>query len=154
MVKESHEKISLVCFGRFNDSKPFEKLELNFIPVGRIYNPHLLSFIYSISDMFIFPSFHETFGLVQAESMACGTPVIAYDNGGSQEALKGFEQNLVKKGNYQALAQKIIEKLEEPNLKSKKKMEERRNYVKENFSNKVQAKKYLEIFKELNVRKQ
>lgn len=38
-----------------------------------------LAEIYSAADIFVNGSFEETFGLVTAEAMACGTPVIVYD---------------------------------------------------------------------------
>ena len=37
-----------------------------------------LAFHYSDSDVFVFPSRTDTFGLVMLEAMSCGTPVAAY----------------------------------------------------------------------------
>ena len=37
-----------------------------------------LAMLYSQADVFVFPSVTDTFGLVQAEAMACGLPVAAY----------------------------------------------------------------------------
>ena len=37
---------------------------------------------YSAADVTVMPSYHESFGLVALESMACGTPVMAGDVGG------------------------------------------------------------------------
>lgn len=39
---------------------------------------HELARIYRAADVFVFPSLTDTFGLVQIEAMACGTPVAAY----------------------------------------------------------------------------
>ena len=39
-----------------------------------------LAMLYSAADIFINGSFEETFGLVTAEALACGTPVIVYDS--------------------------------------------------------------------------
>lgn len=38
--------------------------------------------IYSAADVTVMPSYHETFGLAAAESLACGTPVVATRAGG------------------------------------------------------------------------
>ncbi len=42
------------------------------------YSDRELALCYSCADVFIFPSLTDTFGLVMAESLACGVPVAAY----------------------------------------------------------------------------
>lgn len=42
---------------------------------------------YRNADVFVFPSKSDTFGLVQIESMACGTPVAAYDVIGPKDVI-------------------------------------------------------------------
>jgi glycosyltransferase involved in cell wall biosynthesis len=46
-----------------------------------------LAKLYAAADLFAFPSRSETFGLVMAEAMACGTPVAAYPVDGPLEVL-------------------------------------------------------------------
>ena len=46
-----------------------------------------LAQVYASADVFVFPSRSETFGLVMAEAMACGTPVAAYPVAGPLEVL-------------------------------------------------------------------
>lgn len=45
--------------------------------VGLLARPDLAK-LYAAADLFVFPSRADTFGLVMAEAMACGTPVAAY----------------------------------------------------------------------------
>lgn len=45
--------------------------------VGLLPRPELAK-LYAAADVFVFPSHADTFGLVMAEAMACGTPVAAY----------------------------------------------------------------------------
>lgn len=46
-----------------------------------------LAKIYAAADLFVFPSHADTFGLVMAEAMACGTPVAAFPVDGPLEVL-------------------------------------------------------------------
>jgi glycosyltransferase involved in cell wall biosynthesis len=50
--------------------------------------PEELARFYSASDVFVFPSLTDTFGLVLLESIACGTPVAAYPVPGPVDVVK------------------------------------------------------------------
>lgn len=54
--------------------------------MGLVSRPELAR-LYAASDVFVFPSRHETFGLVMLEAMACGTPVAAFPVDGPWEVL-------------------------------------------------------------------
>lgn len=43
--------------------------------------------LYTLADLFVFPSLYEGFGLPPLEAMACGTPVVASDNSSLPEVL-------------------------------------------------------------------
>ena len=49
--------------------------------IGLLGRPDLAK-LYAAADVFVFPSRADTFGLVMAEAMACGTPVAAYPTDG------------------------------------------------------------------------
>jgi glycosyltransferase involved in cell wall biosynthesis len=57
-----------------------------------------LAKVYSTADVFVFPSRHETFGLVMLEAMACGTPVAAFPVDGPQEVLLNHQTGVIKGG--------------------------------------------------------
>ena len=46
-----------------------------------------LPVLYSLADLFVFPSLYEGFGLPPLEAMACGTPVVASNRGSLPEVL-------------------------------------------------------------------
>lgn len=60
-------------------------------------------------DIFVLPSLRESFGVVQIEAMACGKPVVATYNGGSEEIITSGDYGLlVKPANPEELAEKIL----------------------------------------------
>jgi len=75
---------------------------------------------YQSLSIFIFLSiWHlEGFGLVLAEAMAHGVPVIAYDHGPTKEIISPQEGILVKTSDVDALAQAIIRLLQSPKTRS------------------------------------
>ena len=63
---------------------------------------------YRAADLTIVPSEVETFGRVAAESLCCGTPVVAFATGGLTDIVKpGTSGWLVPTGDIEALAQAI-----------------------------------------------
>lgn len=59
--------------------------------IPRIFDQNLLAQYYSLADVLLLTSTKETFSMVSAESLACGTPVIGFDSGAPKEvALPGF----------------------------------------------------------------
>jgi glycosyltransferase involved in cell wall biosynthesis len=78
----------LVVFGDGPDRKYLEKLaskNKNILFLGRRADDVLLS-LYTHASAFIFPGV-EDFGLTPVESMACGSPVLAYNFGGVKETV-------------------------------------------------------------------
>ena len=64
--------------------------------------------IYSVSDVSTVPSRREPFGLVALEAMACGTPVVASDQGGLPDFVDGSVGALFKPEDAADLSNKLI----------------------------------------------
>jgi glycosyltransferase involved in cell wall biosynthesis len=78
---------------------------------GMIDDEHLGSF-YALCDVLALPSVNstESFGLVQAEAMLCGTPAVASDLPGVREVVTSTGMGLiVPRGNAAALAEALAE---------------------------------------------
>ena len=57
-----------------------KEMPKNIVGIARTESQAELAELYSAADVFLNTSKEETFGLVTAEAMACGTPVIVYDS--------------------------------------------------------------------------
>jgi glycosyltransferase involved in cell wall biosynthesis len=68
-----------------------KQIPSNVRMIPRIFDQSLLAKYYSLADVLLLTSTKETFSMVSAESLACGTPVIGFDSGAPKEvALPGF----------------------------------------------------------------
>ncbi|MGQ9584862.1 MAG: glycosyltransferase family 4 protein [Anaerolineae bacterium] len=67
--------------------------------------------LYSMADLFVFPSWYEGFGLPPLEAMACGVPVIASDRGSLPEVL-GDAARYMAPEDLQGIARAIAELLD------------------------------------------
>lgn len=62
---------------------------------------------YSAADVFVNPTYEDNFPTTNLEALACGTPVITYNTGGSPEAIDETTGIVVEKGNLSALTDAI-----------------------------------------------
>lgn len=79
----------------------------NITAVKRTDSTKELAEIYSAADVFVNPTLEDTFPTVNIESLACGTPVVTFNTGGSGESLTEECGVVVPKGDAQALYQGI-----------------------------------------------
>ncbi|MCK1236517.1 glycosyltransferase [Streptococcus uberis] len=64
--------------------------------------------LYTQADILINPTLQDNFPTVNIESLACGTPVITFDTGGSGESIINEKTGLIiKKGSYDMLLKAI-----------------------------------------------
>jgi putative colanic acid biosynthesis glycosyltransferase len=92
-------------------SKRYRRIPKNIVLLGPIKDMNELCHLYSIADVFVNPTYEDNFPTTNIEALACGTPVISYDSGGSAESFDYQSGIKVKKGDVDHLYQAIVEVL-------------------------------------------
>lgn len=77
------------------------------IGIERTDSTETLIKLYSAADVFVYPTHEDNFPTVILESLACGTPVITYNTGGTPEGVTPEIGIVVKKGDVNAIAANI-----------------------------------------------
>ena len=85
--------------------------------LGRVPDDDLPA-VYSLAEVFAFPTWYEGFGIPVVEAMACGTPVVASDNSSLPEAV-GNAGIMVDAGDTTGLADGIVCILSDGALRSR-----------------------------------
>lgn len=86
-----------------------KELPKRIIAIACTQNQEELAEIYSAADLFVNPTLEDNFPTVNLEALACGTPVITYQTGGSPESLTEECGKVVLYQNYKALKDAIFE---------------------------------------------
>ncbi len=90
--------------------------------------------LYAQASLVVFPAVGEPFGIVPLEAMACGTPVIATEGGGTEESIVDGETGfLIKSNQVGLLAGKMTYLLTRENLLGKM-GKDARLHMEKNFS--------------------
>lgn len=112
--------------------------------LGRVEDQELLARYYSMADASILTSKRETFSMVTAESLCCGTPVVGFEAGGPESiALPEFSR-FVPEGDVEALRKALLAMLERPIDRERLAGEAQKCY-----SSKRMTREYIAIYREL-----
>ena len=99
--------IAIVLVGL--NQKQISSLPNNIIGWGRTENRQQLVNLYSAADVFVNPTWEDNFPTTNLEALACGTPVITYNTGGSIESISAKTGLIVERGNVVGLNNAINE---------------------------------------------
>lgn len=97
--------ISIILIGL--SIKQIKTLPQGIIGIQRTNNVEELASYYSNAVAFINPTYQDTFPTTNIETLACGTPVITYNTGGSPEIIDEHTGIVVNKGDIQGLKDAI-----------------------------------------------
>ena len=123
-----------------------EKLGLkNVVFVGN-QDAEVLRKIYSVSDICVVPSREEAFGLVALEAIACGTPVIATNQGGMVDFVTKDVGTLIERENVEKLAEEINKILDGERNFDKDYLQD---YAKNKYSQEILMDKLLKLYEDI-----
>lgn len=128
------------------NEKQIKTLPSNIIGVKRTESQEELAQIYSRADIFFNPTYEDNFPTTNLEAMACGTPVITYDTGGSPESITKETGFIVTKGNLNAALEKIELLVNKNHFDITKKCS---NNISTNYEMNQQFEKYFELYEKI-----
>ena len=99
------EQYQIVLVG--TDDEIDKNLPHNIISIHRTQNQKELAEVYSAADVFVMPTREENYPTVNMEAIACGTPVVTFDTGGSPEMLDDKTGIVVKANDIEATKKAI-----------------------------------------------
>jgi len=102
--------------------------------------------IYNAADVSVVPSRSEAFGLVAVEALACGTPVVATNEGGLPDFINDEVGALVPVDDAEALAAAIISEIEQNTKQTKG--PHANHYAYQNFTWKTQVAMMIDLYTE------
>jgi glycosyltransferase involved in cell wall biosynthesis len=112
---EFSRNMELVVFGASSPKNPLN-MGMKTHYTGRMYDDYSLALLYSAADVLIAPSLQDNLPYSVIESLACGTPCVAFNVGGMPDMIKHKENGyLAKPYESRDLAQGIIWILEDEN---------------------------------------
>lgn len=85
-----------------------ETLPDNIIGIERTDSPQELAAWYTIAEVFVNPTLEDNYPTTNIEAIACGTPVVTYDTGGSSESAVCYGK-VAPKGDLKSMIKAIIE---------------------------------------------
>ncbi len=145
-VSELRDRCELVIFGASQSDEISLGIKAHYL--GNLSDETTLAQVYSAADVFVAPSLEDNLPNTVMESIACGTPCVAFDIGGMPDMID-HQQNgyLAKPVDAIDLARGITWVLE--NTQSQNLRHAAREKVEQEFKLELQANRYLNLFSEI-----
>lgn len=116
----------------------------NVEAVGRISDRRQLAALYTAADVTLLTSQKETFSMVCAESLCCGTPVVGFCAGAPEQIALPAYSRFVEQGNVPALEEALLRCLEQ--LPDKEDVQRQAHST---YSQSRMVQEYISLYKEL-----
>lgn len=140
MAEKLGEQYQIVLVG--TDDEIDKNLPHNIISIHRTQNQKELAEVYSAADVFVMPTREENYPTVNMEAIACGTPVVTFDTGGSPEMLDDKTGIIVEVNDIEATKKAIKDICEKKRCND----EEYIVAYSKNFDMKKRFAEYIELY--------
>lgn len=141
LSKIINDEYQIVLVGLNNHQ--IKKIPSNIIGITRTENKNDLAAIYSCATIFFNPTYEDNYPTVNLEAIACHTPIVTYNTGGSPEILNDENWGIViPNRDFAALldyAKKIYKKKIIPDFGNVHKL-----------SNNVMTQKYIQLYESIS----
>ncbi len=142
--KELNEEYAIAVVGV--SSQQLKELPDGMIGIERTQNVQELVDFYSCADVLLNTTYADNYPTVNLEAIACGTPVITYDTGGSPESITPETGIVVPQGDIEALKSAINEVLSKDREALRMVC---RTYAEAHFEDKKCFSEYLELYEQI-----
>jgi len=144
---ENGQNTKMILIGWEHSNDEMLKGLSNVETLSSISDVDTLAEYYSLADVFVLTSLAENYATVNLEAMACGTPVVGFDCGGTPEQLTDGKGVAVPTGNQEELDSTVLQVLNgEILLLRGKELSEK---IRRENSLEKMAEEYREIYQEL-----
>ena len=124
--------------------KQIEQLPKGIQGIKRTENVEALVDWYNKASVFVNPTYVDNFPTTNLEALACGTPVVTYNTGGSPEAIDHQTGIVVDKGDVKALSEAVLTM-----VKNEATVKACRERAEKYFNKEDRYKEYLSIYNQL-----
>ncbi len=143
MAEKIGERYQIVLVG--TDDEIDKNLPQNIISIHRTQNQKELAEIYSAADVFAMPTREENYPTVNMEAIACGTPVVTFDTGGSPEMLDEKVDRVVPVDDVNKMMSEIRKICENMRLSSEAFRSKAKEYIMED-----RFLEYIDLYKSMH----
>jgi glycosyltransferase involved in cell wall biosynthesis len=143
------ERCRLVVFGAAGGGR---SLPADWLTVGRVRDERLLNLFYNAADVYVLPSLADNLPNTLVESVAAGTPCVAFDVGGCGEVVRpGRTGYLAANLTSESLAEALLAALQATPEERRRVSASCREVALGEYRLDLQARRYLALFGELEV---
>ncbi len=138
ILNEHNFKIVMVGLS----NQQIKNLPKDMIGIQRTESIEEMAELYSAADAFFNPTYEDNFPTTNIEALACGTPVITYNTGGSPEMLDSRTGRVVRQGDIDGVKSLLLS-LDFKDLSAS----DCRARAEELYDDKIKFREYIELYR-------